>query len=420
MNPVLTIVLTPDTRDAAIAAETAPVGRPGFFTIDVPPAASRDLADVAEAVLVGLGKDHRLSTQRRFPIPVATAWLSLGEHTDAVVWDAAQLPDQLLSELIEWLNGQDLHVWLLMPAGPYVDANGTGERIDRLAAGWGAEIIGHRELEGRWPAPIPVASAPPTSLPVLPRVDGTVFRQAMRDLLAPDAFAAIDARYVALVNELRAEVRNLGGTNKTRRFEQLLRNRMHDTGPLEELHLLARAAQVAGLHEGFHVSVNPVAFFGGAAAVPRRGQAVDERWWEKLDAYRDPDVGAVAALYLAGVDLQDVRHITPDMVTDLDGHLTVTIDDQDPVEIPEPGARFVRALVMWRLLIGGGPDDVLLTNHRTMRVSAAYSSALAQTPMEAGVAIVPTPVRPKHPSAKAWLERYGIKISKLAYSPVAA
>jgi hypothetical protein len=416
MHSDLTIVLTPDTREAAIAAETASCGRPGFVVIDVPPSTKRDLADVADAVLVGLGKDERLSVIRRAATPLAAAWLSLGEHTDAVVWDAGQLSDQLLDETVEWLASFGIHTWLHFTAGPWVDTDGTAERIDRLADGWAAEVVTSDDLASLWPEPTQPIDEPAEDLPVLPRIDGTLFRSTMRDTLEPEAFAVVDARYCALVVELRSELRELTGTNKTRRFEQLLRNRMHDTGPVEDLHLLARAAQVAGLIEGFHVAVNPVMLFGGSATVPRRGQAGPGRWWVKLDAYRDPDIGAVAALFLAGVDIEDLRKITLDMI-EIGDDVTVATPGRDLIVVPEPGARFVRALVTWRHLSGGG-SDFLLVNHRTDAVSQSYASAVLQTPMETGVIAAAVPVRPVHPSPKAWLARFGITISKTTYTAV--
>lgn len=416
----VTCVIVPDTRATWRWAEALGVQYPDVLVVDVPPLKAPTLADVADAALVGLHKDERLSYMRREASPLVNAWLSLGEHADAVVVDAGAWPDELVDETLVWLGAHGINAWLMFATGPDTDHAALGEQIDELAERWHAQIVDQAALRDRWPARRRPRAEPAGPLPVLPRVDGCVFRAAIRDTLTAEEFDLVDARLVTLVRELRDEVVGLFGDNKKRKFEQLLRSRMHDTGDVEELHLLVRAAQIAGLSTGYLVNVNPVTFFGGCRALPRRGEGVDKRWWVKLDAYRDPDVGAVAAFYLAGLDLPVIADLTVADVDDTSGTVTVTVGDS-PVPTPAPGARFVRALVAWRRLSGAGEGHRLFKTHRPLTagpgVSPRHIASLLYQPGEIGVRCSPQPIRLTQPSALQWLARYGISIVKLDYTP---
>lgn len=422
MSPTITIALVPDTRLVARWTETGPGRTPGTVLVDMPPTKSPDLRDVAEAVLAGLGKDERLTAMKRLGVPLATGWLSLGERTEAVVLDAGALSDALLTEMLGWFGGLGVDTWLLFTIGPECDHDALGERIDTLAANWGATIVDHDDVKAHWPTRRTSAAqvADEFALPVLPRVDGSVFREALRADLDDVTFARVDARCRDLVQELMAEVAGLTGTHKSRKFENLLRDRMQDTGPTEELHLLVRAAQMAGLAENYQVSVDSVAFFGGCIGVPRRGQGIEQGWWTRLDAYRDPDVGATAALYLAGLAPEHLVELTAADIEDLeDETLAVAVPgEEDPIIVSGPGVRFVRALVAWRVAAGAEPWDRLFTTHRKAEVTYHHVSTLLRTPGEVGVRYAASPIRKSQPNAQTWLLRYGITISKLSYTPV--
>lgn len=422
MAPTVTLALVPDTRAVARWAETGPGRTPGTVLVDVAPTKRPDLRDVAEAVLVGLGKDERLTAQKRLGVPLATGWLSLGERTEAVVLDAGALSDGLLAEMLGWFGGLSVDTWLLFAVGPECDHDALGDRIDALAANWGAAVVDHDGVKAHWPARrTPAAqTVAELELPILPRVDGRVFREALRADLDDATFARIDGQCGSLVRGLRAEVSAFTGTHKSRKFENLLRNRMHDTGPTEELHLLVRAAQIAGLVEGYNVSVDSVAFFGGCIGVPRRGQGVEQGWWTHLDAYRDPDVGATAAMYLAGLAPEHLVGLTAaDVEGQGDGTVTVAVPGEEaPIVVSEPGSRFVRVLVAWRVAAGAEPSDRLFTTHRKAEVSYSHVSTMLRTPNEVGVRYAASPIRKVNPNVQTWLLRYGITISKLSYTAV--
>jgi hypothetical protein len=419
----VTCVLLPDTRQMARVVERRCTADPATLFINVPPTLrAPNMAIVLDTVLFALGKDDRLSHLRRDTGPLALAWLSLKERTDAVVADAGQFGDKMLDRIIELFASHEMDVWLLFRSGSGTDHAALGERIDGLIERWGGAIVEEDHLHARWPdqrqrSTKTKRNPEPAGLPVLPRVDGVFFRRALQQTLRPAEFAVIDARLAALVKELRTAIRAAGGNNKSRRLENLLRNRMHDVGDFEELHLLVRAMQIAGMCEGFNVKVSSRALYGASVTVPRRGQAVSEGWWEVLDQYRDPDIGATGALYLTDVD-PDTISTLPIKAVDASAadQVIVHLADRDVV-IAGPEQRFLRALLAWRYLADASPEDPLFATHRDRAklfgVRRAYISAQSRRVAEVGIRLGAAEAKGKFPSAQQWLRRYGISISKL-------
>lgn len=140
----------------------------------------------------------------------------------------------------------------------------------------------------------------------------------------------------------------------------------------------------------------------------------------RLDGYRDPDIGATAAMYLAGLDPEYLVGLAvADIEAIGDGAVAVAVPgDADPVVVSAPGARFVRALVAWRIAAGADPDDLLFTTHRKASVTYSHVSNMLRTPGEVGVRYAASPVRKSQPNSQTWLLRYGITISKLSYTAV--
>lgn len=424
----VTVVVTSDDRATLIDAQTLDRRYDRTLVIDPEPRDRHNLRFISDAVLAGLGKDERFTTLRRSSIPIASGWLYLDEHDHAVICDASLINNQLLAEAIEWLTGFGLHVWIMYPINKLDWADDTAQRIDELADTVGADIIDHATFTATFPAPTQDTTVDadrdnPLGLSgtvILPRVDGSVFRTVLRDRLDPDDFTVVDEQLRAMVTDLYVEFAGITGASKTRQLNRLLRHRMHDTGDLEDLHLLVRAAQIAALRAGWHIKVDPITFFGAAHALPRRGQAITENWWKTLDRYTDPDIGATAALYLADIDRDRFADLNlNDIVIGADGTVTVTTPD-GPVTITDThGARFIRALVAWRVFAGAeGDDPVFVTNRTDKGISARYSSVTIRTTAEVGIVYAPTPIRLKHPDADVWLRRYGITTAALEYKTV--
>jgi len=391
----------------------------GVCCVDVAPVEAPTMLNVAQAIIDGLGKNPDVTTMKASTEALATAWLSLGEITDVFVPDAQLLPVRVIGETITLLAQHNIRCWLLLsttntaltesPIHPYV----------QLVDGHGGHTIGEADLRAAFPDVTRRQQHKPTVRPRLPRVDGVAFRSACRDLLEPDHFAEIDGRFVGLVRELRAEIAAITGKNKTRTLARMLKARLAETGDTDTFVLTVRAAQVAALTAGFQIRVNTAFMIGAAEAIPRRGRATAERWWEQLDLYRDPSLGAIAALYTYGANTVDIPTIALCDVSapDATGNVTVGVAESG-VLIPAPAGRFLTAQVMFRHCCGADDTDLLFTSHRADDVSVAYvASQLNMTAGDVGVAVAFPPVRSRQLDGPEWLRRYGIKIDKLSYTP---
>jgi hypothetical protein len=392
---------------------------PNLLAIDVPPLANVTNLDVAEATLDGLGKDRRLRIARRPVEVLVAAWLSVTERTDALILDATVLPEAVTDDLVNTLVAFGLTPWLVIPHGAHHDHDERRRVIDGLVERYDAELLGPDDLVAAWPDTEPVDPPPVIELhgwPRVPRVDGIYFRSAVRDLLDHDDAAFVDSYFVAAVHAIRAELAGIKGRDKARQFSKHLRHRMHDAVSDEEVITIVRAAQVAGVTAGYHVRVNPIGLYGGLGVVPRRGHVVRDDWWNRLEPYPDPDVAAVAALHMAGMDLADIRTLTTDYVEELPGGtLHVTGDSGASVTLDGEGARFVRAAVAWRLLgAGHGP---LFGTHRAEHISNQRLGYLARLSQDVGVRHTGTKTHRKEQTTATWLDNFGITITRSTKAP---
>jgi hypothetical protein len=383
---------------------------PGVVGVQVGVVDRQSIGGVADAVLAGLGKDPWLSVSVRPTELLAGAWLSTGEVTDALIGYPQLLSDWLLPEVVAWFVGLGVRPWLLFTT--FDNEPAITEAAAKVAVSWGVEVVGADVVDEAWPdtatsSTVP-ASATMSGLPTLPRVDGLKFRSACRDLLSTDDFATVDARLLRLVAEMRTDMAGLAKQNQTRLFERLLWPRVAAASDTEELLLIVRAAQIAGVTHGFHITVDTAVLLGAAEALPRPGLAGPQRWWEHLDIYRDPDPGAAAALYAAGVDPETMPTLT---VGDVAENKVRCGDDEIPVT---EGARFVEALVMLRRLAGAADGEALFTTHRATSVRPQHIAGLLWgVRTHAGVAVAPTPPSRRLPAAASQLGRYGIRVSKV-------
>lgn len=422
--PAATIVVTADDTGTLADIERRATAADRTILIDVRVGNRNRFDRVAEAILDGLGKDPNVTSMRRTAQHLAAGWLSLGEHDDAVVADAGQLSDPLLIETVDFLRSFGIRPWLMFAVGTEDDPEDTQERIDTLADAVHATVEDRARYDTLFTTATPAQSTREgrgAAMPVrltLPRVDGCLFRTFVHERFRADDANEIDAKLRDHVTDLDAVLVSIDGQMKSRQFAGHLRNRMHDTGDTEELHLLVRAAQIAGLRRGWHVTVDPIMFFGAEAALPRRGKAETFDWWNQLDRYADPDVGAVAALYLAGVDCGAIPDINVGDITPGDDG-SVTVQTTAGVVTIEAchGARFLTALRAWRLDSGAGEHDAALVTHRTdVGISSRLPPRILATAAEVGAVVAKAPIRKKHPDPVTWLKSYGIEISKLTYS----
>lgn len=362
--------------------------------------------------MLGLRKDPHLAYTKRWAAPLAAGWLLANDIRHVVVVDAPDYSLDARTELAAWFGGLGVRVWFTWtdPTSPDPAPSSVCADAVRVEA---------EEFWATFPDKVTRAATDPPAgaLPRLPRVDGTVFRSACRDLLDPEAFAAVDEQFRELVAELRPKVR--AHARPTNKYDLRLLRRLIDHAPdTEELLLRVRAAQVAYLLEGRHVVVNTTALLGAAEALPRRGFSVSQQWWDRLEAYWDPDVPAAVALHhaevtvdeLCSLTLADVKLKTPDEVV-----VSVGREDEPLVaHIDGPPARFVTALVVFRLVSGAGPDERLFVTHRAGHIARKFAADRLMRDPETEVGVwVRHRLDRRQTSDGFWLHRYGVGLTKL-------
>jgi hypothetical protein len=410
VSPV--VVVVEDSADLLPWVLSRRAQHPSVAGVDVGIEERQSLSGFAETVLVGMGKDPWLSVSKRSAELLAGAWLSLGETSDVVVGYAQQVSERLMPTLLTWLCGFGVRPWLIYTH--HGNEAAITERAAKVAADWGVDVAGADDIDAAFPdvAAVAPAAAAPAGLPRLPRVDGMVFRSMCRDLLDPGDFVVVDAEFTAAVAGYRDALRDFVPKYVTRQYAQVVRDRLAAADSTERLLLLTRAAQVAGVTSGVHVTVDTTVLVGAAEALPRPGLANPEGWFDRLDVYRDPDPGTVAALYVAGCDSEDMPTITLGSVTtNSDGSVTIA-DAVHRYEV-RAGARYVSAMAAMRALAGAEPGDTLLATHRAERVRPQFvSKQLYGTAIDTGVQVGSNVRSRRHPDATQWLARYGVTFAK--------
>jgi len=380
---------------------------------------------VSAAVLAGLGKRPDLYSLKRPAEPLASAWMLNGAATDVLVFDAQRIAGWLVPDVAAWLCNLGVRPWFIycwadngFDSGEHRSTRRVlRETADAQAARWGVEVLDESALRAAFKDSPKRKQQPPkppkrpSGLPLLPRVDGVVFRSACRDLLPAEQAQLVDARFVATVRHLRERCRierRRGGNGRVR-LAEMLRRVLADTSDTEEFVLTARAAQVAMLNEGWLLRINAIQMVASADTRPRPGVATAAGVWDRFDAYRDPDLGVAAGLYEAGVALEDFPVLTLGDVED-DGHVVRV----KGLEVRPECARYVRVLVSFRQLCGAVGSDSLFSTHRADSIRPLHAYTLLHKPLdelEAHTSDKSFGRRP--PAADEWLKRHGIVLEAL-------
>lgn len=411
----------PNVSSSAPVAVRCPAGRdqvrwlldrhrhhPEVVTLNPPACLRLELHEIAEAALENLGHDRDLMAGTRSAETLAIAWMQAGGITDALLVDAQIHPADRVRAAVEWLLTVGARPWLCITRPDPYDRAAIA--VEDLAAEYGGATVAYTKLADRF-ADVTQPAGTQVDLPGVPYVDGVVFRPVCKALLAPEDFARVDTRFVATVRQVRAALRADTDRQRGRGARHIIRGILEDARSLEELIIDARAVQVGALALGVHVRVSMPALIGGDATIPRRGQLARTSAWEKLARYRDPDVGAVAALYFGGFDPETIPALTiADAQIRADGRVTITGPD-GTVIVDEPQAKFLRALIIYRRLTAENDQARLLHTHRAETVRTHHISALLTRPAtEVGVALAPTPIRATQLSSELWLTRHGITV----------
>lgn len=407
------VVVTDGDRDRAFWWRQRRAHHRHMLYLDHPGGGDAYWPHMCDSILTALGKDDALYTLKRPVEAVAGAWLSLGEITDLVVAEAHALTPALVTDLIEFAGPVVDRIWLLVR---------TDHRtIDMLTA-----VRQHTrpidssetDLIDRFPdrpatelAPAPVR---------LPRVDAIAFRRACRQLLDPAACAAVEAELDATISRYTDSVAASTDRHRTRALSRVLLAELRDASTTEQLILRARAAQLAGLLLGFHIRIDTTVLVGAAEALPRPGRAATDRWWDQLDAYRDPDIGAVCAAYTADVPPAALPALRVRDVTVLSGGAVDVHVNGTAVHVAaDNGARYLAALKALRSYQQVDEDAPLFATHRAAQVTEGHILRLLAHP-RAELRLAVAPPRITRTGHDQLLNRYGITITKLEHTPVKA
>lgn len=411
MHPLEPIaVRCPPGRDALRWLMARSDHHPAVVVLNPPACTRLEIHEIAEAALENMGHDKDLMAATRSAESLAYAWLRARNITDALFADAPVHPVDRARRTIDWLQQCGVRTWLCIARDDPSDARSNG--MEDLVIGLGGRVAPFAELQNRYPNTTRRRTAAAESrFPSVPFVDGVVFRPTCREALDPDHFAVVDARYMATLQSVYQQLADSTDRQRTRAAEGILRRTLDMSGDLDELLIDIRAAQMAALRHGFNVRVSTPLVIGADATIPRTGQLDKQNAWATLERYRDPDVAAVAAMYLQNIAPEAFPGIAiADATINPDGTVTLTAPT-GPVTFTEPQATAMRALVYYRRLTTDSGNGTLFHTHRAEQIRPSQVAALLTAPAtEVGVTIAPTPIRTSGLDDRSWLARHGIEV----------
>lgn len=394
-------------------------------------------AELASAVLSGMGKSWQLLVLKRSPEPLAQAWLcGLGASTAGdgrlplvVILEAQTIPAEETEQLLRWLDVARLSgvfVFTVLSRNQRVQALELNEHPARTVLET-TPGIAHLERDQFYAEVMsrpectksdPLADPAPGSVGwQVPRVDGVQFRSGCRALLSPEDFAAVDELFVRHVGRTLAAFDACVDTSPVRGRSTVIRQAIESAASTEELVVVVRAAQVACVLSGYQMSVDTPRLVAAAEVLCRRGLAGPQDWWGRLAAYVDPDPGALAALWWLGVDPDRSVPLALGDIIPVGSGARITVGGVE-LEVDGSVAQCLVAQRTYRLICGAAPGDPLFSTFRGPGMAASTASRmLHQVTTELGVDLVEDIIPKGGLTAKAYLARYGITLTKVMKAP---
>lgn len=374
-----------------------------------PPAHQRlELREVAEAALDSMHHDSSLSTGKRSAEVLAASWIKARTITDAVFVDCQVHPLNRVNNAVEWFRGLGVRVWMCASVNEPTDLRWAA--IENLAATHGGTTILYSSFRARFddiskPARI-------AQLPVrVPLVDVLAFRPHCRDLLPPDTFEQVDRVFLETMQEMTAIVRRSTDRHRSRNFGRNMRQILLHATTTDDFVIKVRAIQAVGLREGFIVNVLTPLMLGREAVDPRPGKLDADGGWRTLQRYRDPDVGALAALTLHGLLPEEIVRLTIESTSiDADGTVQIRTGERSFGISGDPAVA-VRALIHSRQLTSEDPREALFRTHRDekLHTSRIYKT-LAPVGAETGHEVTAQQLGRQRIDWELWLGHYGITV----------
>lgn len=336
-------------------------------------------------------------------------WLHVYGVTHAHIIDPQLLPTDKLADLCNWLATDGITPVLVV-----LDV--LGEAAPICAVQHDVCWMTPAEFEGRWPRDAAdVVGAPGPLFPLVPRTDGFRFRSTARSVLTEQDFATVDELLCDEVKRWRTWFADTKFVNGEKILSQR-RQRCRDRATLDECLVLLRALQIGAFWAGWHLTVDTDRFCAVASTEVRPGTLAAD--WDEFDVYPTARVPAIAALYVHGLAVEDIRLLRlTDVVVRPDGLVDVN-GAPDSVVLSGAPARFVAAQALARRFAGHGEDMPLFVQTRgtcTGLAMRAQTVALAlHAPLPAlGIRVAESPVRSRRATATEWARRCEVRVAKM-------
>lgn len=226
----------------------------------------------------------------------------------------------------------------------------------------------------------------------VPTSDFPTFRADCRRLLEPDAFAAVDHRYLETLEHARTWADSEYATLDVRDDDTAedavalwLRDRFDDCATADQMLTVVRATQVALFEAGIYLQVDIDAFLGANHRVHTTATRSAETW-QRIAAYRQPYRQAACALAAANLSLDQMHKLT---LVDLnDDASTVTVDNRT-VTVEPNARRGLQLLPLERQIHGATDNDPLFADENGEPLSDRKLTLAVTDPLtECGVALL--------------------------------
>lgn len=191
--------------------------------------------------------------------------------------------------------------------------------------------------------------------PTLPAVEYWTFYATARRQLTPAQFQPVHDLYCDTLDRLNAWLQHLGTLEADLTVglaHESLRTHIEEQTTFDRVTVVVRAAQAAYHRNGWFLDVDERELRNGLIRFPTTKTTPD--LFERLRAYREPTRAAAVALYLAGATPQAISDTTIDDLAQwrCDGAHPVA-----NVDVPEPAAPYLRAVLLAHANDGANPED---------------------------------------------------------------
>lgn len=354
-------------------------------------------ADLIRALGKRLGQVDALGPGADY-LSMAAAWLAADVIREAVVFGAQDARVEELQVLISICVAGQVRLWL-------VTEHGLPEQTHRVAAGWTSDVSDFREITAALQAtrtddrPEPVARFPTVADDEFPTFYATTLRQ-----LEPAEQTAVRSLYEATLRSATEFIDSTALDEST--LAAWLHDRTRSYGTFDEIVTVLRATQCAALLAGYLLRVESARFVRGIAAA-HRPMDLDEAQWQLLALHTDPHLAAACALSAIGLAPDEISSLPGSAVDVVNG----TVHLNEPLDVPPPALRCLRAQALYRCGLGGGENDPFIIRHGRALKPRSIAAYLDRASRELSI-----PFRHRwkpHSAGSNWTHRAGLSVEPL-------